>query len=135
MRLQLPSAPVIPVRLGRRGGVDNLDPNVLHYTRNSPYLATCLAMHMGAKRIGLIGVDFTDHHFFAATGRHSLAGEFEQINREYKRLAEECARRGIEVVNLSAESRLSAFPKVTPEHFAISSLSEKNQAERWAGRR
>ena len=135
MGLRLPSAPVIPVRLGRRGGVDNIDPDVLHYTRNSPYLATCLAMHMGARRIGLIGVDFTDHHFFASTGQHSLMGEFEQIDREYKRLGDECARRGIEVVNLSAESRLSAFPKVTPEQFAVSSLADREQVSHWVGRR
>nr|MBM1004221.1 hypothetical protein [Desulfofustis sp. PB-SRB1] len=59
-------------RLGKRGGTDFSDPSVLHYTRNSPYVALCLAIHMGASRIGLIGVDFTEDHFFGATGTHHL---------------------------------------------------------------
>jgi hypothetical protein len=59
--------------LGTHNGTDFSRADVLHYTQNSPYVATCLAIHMGAKRIGLIGVDFTDNHFFAKTGRHPLA--------------------------------------------------------------
>src|SRR5690348_12979379 len=43
---------VVHFRLGKRGGTDFADPSVLHYTRNSPYVAVCLAVHMGAKRIG-----------------------------------------------------------------------------------
>lgn len=109
---------VIRFRLGTRGGVNFDDPSVLHYTRNSPYLALCLAVHMGARRVGLIGVDFTDHHFFGQTGRHPLAAEFAQIDREYRRLADSCRRMGVAVVNLSAASRLTAFPKMSPEDFA-----------------
>ena len=61
---------IVRFQLGRRGGTDVSDAYSLPYTRNSPYVALCLALHMGAKRIGLIGVDFTEHHFFASTGRH-----------------------------------------------------------------
>ena len=114
---------VVRFRLGRKGGTDLSDPDSLPYTRNSPYPALCLAMHMGARRIGLIGVDFTDHHFFAPTGRHSLAGEFPQIDREYQQLFESCRRRGIEVFNLSRESRLTAFPMMAPEDFMKDALS------------
>ena len=56
---------------------------------------------MGARRIGFIGVDFTDHHFFAATGRHPLTRQLPQIDREYARLAEAGRARGVELVNLS----------------------------------
>jgi len=69
-------------------------------------------MYMGASRIGLIGVDFTDHHFFAPTGRHSLAGSLREIDAEYRKVAEVARSRGVEIANLSPESRLSAFPKV-----------------------
>ncbi len=63
--------PVARFGLGRYGGLPaEGDGEVLHYTQNSPYVAVCLASYMGAKRIGLIGVDFTEHHFFGATGRH-----------------------------------------------------------------
>lgn len=109
---------VVRIKLGTKGGVDFRDPSVLHYSTNSPYLALCLAVHMGAKRIGLIGVDFTDNHFYAPTGRHPLAPDLPQIEREYARLAESCRQLGVEVVNLSAGSRLNAFPKMSPQTFA-----------------
>ncbi|HUP03498.1 MAG TPA: glycosyltransferase [Bryobacteraceae bacterium] len=113
---------IVRFRLGRRGGTDWSDPAALPYTRNSPYVALCLALQMGARRIGLIGVDFTEHHFFGPTGRHSLAGEVAQINREYEALALACRQMGVEVCNLSAESRLTAFPKISPHDFARTSL-------------
>ncbi|HYK02935.1 MAG TPA: galactosyltransferase-related protein [Thermoanaerobaculia bacterium] len=106
---------IVRFRLGRRGGVELDDPNVLHYTRNSPYVALQLAMHMGAKRIGLIGVDYTDDHFFGKSGRHPLARELPQIDAEYKRLYAAAQRRGVEIFNLSAASRVTAFPKATIE--------------------
>jgi hypothetical protein len=123
LTLKLPHAPLVPVRLGRRGGTDDADPGTLHYTRNSPYMAVCLAMHMGAARIGLLGVDFTDHHFFGQTGRHPLVGEIRQIDAEYQRLVTECERRGIEFFNLSAESRLTSIPKLTQQQFTLRSLA------------
>lgn len=108
---------IVRFRLGQRAGVDLSHPDVLPYTRNSPYLALCLALHMGARRIGVIGVDFTEHHFFAPTGRHVLNGELSRIDEEYARLYERASLRGIEIFNLSAESRLTAFPKMSQEEF------------------
>ena len=102
---------VVPFRLGTRGGTHFNNPDVLHYTQNSPYVALCLAVHMGATRIGLIGVDFTDHHFFDRTGRHVLTPQLARIDKEYKNLAQALSQIGIEVVNLSPESRLTAFRK------------------------
>ncbi|MEO8383038.1 MAG: galactosyltransferase-related protein [Acidobacteriota bacterium] len=118
LKLDLPHQHVVPFRLGQRGGVAVSDPGALPYTRNSPYVAMALAMHMGARRIGVIGVDFTDHHFFAATGRHPLTRELTRIDAEYRRLYEECRRLGIEVFNLSGESRLTAFPRLSLEELA-----------------
>ncbi|MBP2302790.1 capsular polysaccharide synthesis protein [Azospirillum picis] len=108
---------VVRFRLGPHGGTDLSDPETLPHTRNSPYVALCLALHMGARRVGLVGVDFTDHHFFGATGRHPLARELAQIDREYAKLAAHWAPRGVEIVNLGAESRLTALPKCTLESF------------------
>ncbi len=126
---------IVRFQLGRRGGTELSDANSLPYTRNSPYVALCLALHMGAKRIGLIGIDFTDHHFFASTGRHSLAGEINQINNEYKALAHACRQLGVEVFNLSPDSLLTAFPKVSPEQFARSSLIPAAAADAMRGRK
>lgn len=117
---------VVKFDLGKEGGTDWSDPHVLHYTQNSPYVAMCLALHMGAKRIGLIGVDFTDHHFFAPTGTHSLAPQFQLIDQQYARLYEAIKGRGLEVFNLSSTSRLTAFPKISLEEFAALAHPESN---------
>ena len=117
-------------RLGHRGGTDFSDPDTLPHTRNSPYLALCLAIYMGGRRIGLIGVDFTDHHFFGPTGRHALAKEFPQIDREYGQLYESCTRQGIEIFNLSRESLLTGLPKTEPECF-----TRQAPDSRFAGRK
>ncbi len=116
--LQLSRAPLVRFQLGAYNGTE-LDgaAGVLHYTQNSPYVALCLAAHMGARRIGLIGVDFTDHHFFGRTGRHPLAQKLAQIDAEYQRLARAFQARGIEVFNLSPVSRLTAFRKATIDEF------------------
>ncbi len=105
---------VVRIRLGRYGGTEFDDPTVLHYTRDLPYLALCLAVHMGAVRIGLIGVDFTDHHFFDRIGRHALASQLRQINVEYEALNAAFRSRSDTDVNLSAESRVTAFPNLRP---------------------
>jgi SAM-dependent methyltransferase len=110
---------IVRFRLGQYGGTDLSDPEVLHYTRNSPYVAVGLAALMGARRIGLIGVDFADDHFFAATGRHPLAGSLEQINKEYTKLGAALNALGIEVWNLGSSSRLDAFPKASIKTFGV----------------
>ena len=43
---------LVRFRLGTYGGTDLAGGGVLHYTQNSPYVAVCLAVHMGAARIG-----------------------------------------------------------------------------------
>jgi Glycosyl transferase family 2/Capsular polysaccharide synthesis protein/N-terminal domain of galactosyltransferase len=103
--------------LGAYEGVDPCDSETLHYTQNSPYVAVCLAAHMGARRIGLLGVDFTDRHFFAQTGRHALASQLAVIDTQYRRLADALRSRGIELVNVSPVSRLTALPKTALREF------------------
>ncbi|MET3159981.1 glycosyltransferase family 9 protein [Bradyrhizobium diazoefficiens] len=117
---------IVRFNLGQQNGVSLDSPNALPYTRNSPYVAMCLAALMGAKRIGLIGVDFTDDHFFGRTGRHPLAGQFSAIDQQYRRLEEALRARGVAVVNLSSESRLTAFRKDD-----IAFLRGREPAEKW----
>jgi hypothetical protein len=119
---------IVRFRLGKFGGVGFADPTTLNYTRNSPYLALCLAVHLGARKIGLIGVDFTDHHFFAATGRHALSTGFAQIDREYRALYNACSERGVQLVNLSQQSRLSALPRTSPQEFARTAVASQPAA-------
>ncbi|MDH5360749.1 MAG: hypothetical protein OEX03_09305, partial [Gammaproteobacteria bacterium] len=103
--------------LGKRGGVNIDSDNSLPYTRNSPYVAVSLAAYMGAKRIGIIGLDFTPDHFFSNSGKHSLDRHVTKINLEYGRLTESLMQQGIEFVNLSQSSRISSIPKQSINEF------------------
>jgi glycosyltransferase involved in cell wall biosynthesis len=109
--LPVDASRLVRFRLGSYAGLKTPLPGTLHYTRNSPYVAVGLAILMGARRIGLIGVDFTDHHFFATDGPHPLAREIDRIDAEYGRLAEAAGAKGIELLNLSEVSRLASLPK------------------------
>lgn len=96
------------------------DPDALYLIGRpptSPFLALCLAAHMGAKAIGIVGVDFTNGHFFADDGPHKLSGGLRGIDRRFYALSSALLDRGVKVFNLSAESRLSAFPRLTPDEF------------------
>jgi spore maturation protein CgeB len=108
---------IVTFNLGTNGGTDLNEPNVLHFTQNSPYVALCLAVHTGATRIGLIGVDFTDNHFFAETGMHPLLSQLPVIDEQYKNLYQAIRARGVEVFNLSSSSRLTTFPKMSLDEF------------------
>lgn len=103
--------PVVRFRLGQYAGTDVGRGETLHYTQNSPYVAVMLAALMGARRIGLIGVDLSDGHFFGGRERHVLAPRLQEIDAQYGRLAAALAQRGIELVNLSAGSRLRSLPR------------------------
>jgi GT2 family glycosyltransferase len=116
--LGLPHPNVVNFRLGQKGGTDFSDPNVLHYSVITPYVALCLAMHMGARRIGMIGVDFTDNHFFGETGRHEWTPHLATIDEQFGNLQSALLKRGVSVFNLSRSSRVTAFPKMAIEVFA-----------------
>jgi hypothetical protein len=83
---------------------------------------------MGAKAIGLIGVDFTNDHFFAADGRHKLANGLAGIDRRFYELGSALLDRGVKVFNLSAESRLRAFPRVSVDDFLELQRSGRTRA-------
>ena len=119
------NAPVVQVQLGCHGGTDTAG-DMLPYTQNSPYVAVCLAAYMGAARIGLIGVDFTEHHFFAKTGRHPLSGRLQQIDREYGALAAALRGRGVELLNLSGISRLESLQRCRLEDFTGQQVANKS---------
>ncbi len=113
----------VKFKLGKRGGTNFDDSISLPYTRNSPYVALCLAIHTGASRIGLIGVDFTQDHFFSKTGKHSLSASLKSIDQEYRKLFKAAKDWGVDIVNLSNESKVTAFPKESFEEFYVHSDS------------
>lgn len=92
---------------------------VIDHFLNSPYVAVNLAYKMGAKHIGLIGVDFTDGHFYNPNdGPHPISPtpHLNRVNSSYQVLFDALAQRGVTFHNLSQQSRLQ-LPKITIEKF------------------
>lgn len=86
---------------------------------NSPYLAVGLAYKMGATNIGLIGVDFTEGHFYnSQDGFHPIikTNSLSKVDSAYSLLKSELLKRGTSLFNLSQTSRLT-LPKITIEEF------------------
>ena len=71
----------------------------------SPGTALGLALYMGATRIGLIGVDLTNH-----TG---LSGQIDSLNERFAMMCGVAAVYGARIFNLSPRSALAAFPHIT----------------------
>jgi len=79
----------------------------------SPYTGISLAAYMGARRIGLIGVDFTGHE---------LAEHMYEVNLDFRGLAEGCEAAGILLVNLSPGSLLEPLKKGDIKYLLYDSL-------------
>lgn len=99
-------------------GLD-LDPTGLRAGHNSGYQAINLAVHLGAKRILLLGYDMTlgtagESHWF---GEHpdGLISPYPQMREAFDTLVEPLAALGVEVLNCSRRTALTAFPCVALE--------------------
>jgi hypothetical protein len=108
---------LVQIKIGNRGNV-NLDKmDSVDHTLNSPYMAIVIAYQLGATKIGMVGVDFTPNHFFGDTGTHKLTRNLRTIDAEYDILGKELTKRGVKIANLSFESGISSWPKMTLETF------------------
>lgn len=96
---------VVTIPLGRYAGT-NLGEAPVDFTSNSPYIAVIIAAWMGAKNIGILGVDWTTNHFFQKTGDHPLMKKLPTIVKEYNQLAGALSNRGVGLYNLSPVSKL-----------------------------
>jgi hypothetical protein len=104
------------IKLGKRDGVNLDNYGFIDYTNNSPYMAAIIAYQMGARKIGLIGIDFTPHHFFGETGVHTLNRDLDNIIRQYSNLGKALIERGVKIANLSPDSMID-WPKMTLSEF------------------
>lgn len=118
VNIELKNSKLIIFKLGKRGGTSFKDDNSLDYTCNTPYVSINLAIYMGANKIGVIGVDFTDNHFYKKTGAHLLSRRLDTINKEFEILNIAARKHGVEIVNLSTESRITCFKKVSIKEFS-----------------
>jgi hypothetical protein len=105
------------LNLGKYGGVDLQNYGFIDYTTNSPYMAIIIAYQMGASKIAMVGVDFTQNHFFAETGTHIVNRQIDQTVTEYSELGKALIAKGVKIANLSTESMIESWPKMTLEEF------------------
>jgi hypothetical protein len=82
-------------------------------TGNSLYGALNLAVHLGVKRIALLGLDaYGDGHWYDP---EEFTGPMDHLPQLFDSSIPELVRRGIEVVNGSPESLVKSFTRMTPE--------------------
>ena len=86
--------------------VPNLDSDHLFVAITSTYTGAVLAAYMGAKRIGFLGVDFTNHELGSQENMY-------EVNLDYKGLATACHNTGVLLLNLSETSLLATVNKGT----------------------
>ena len=67
----------------------------------SPYVAASIAGLLGADPIGLIGVDFSDDHFFGATGPYPGIKNLPVVDTQFRRLGAVLTEAGGRIANLS----------------------------------
>lgn len=112
-RPAIADAEFLPMETGRNGL--NLEWPVVHGRITSGYVAVNIAVLLGANRIALIGFDYDgsgthwhqEYAWRASTGVHqwkTYADVFSTMNPQLNEL-------GIEVMNFSPDSSVSAFPK------------------------
>lgn len=95
----------------------SIDPRPTHLVSggNSGYQAIHLAVHLGAKRIVLLGFDMKDgpqrrrHWFGSHPGRLDSRGNFTAWLRAFEKLARVLDHKGIEVVNCTPDTALRCF--------------------------
>lgn len=107
----------VVINLGRANGTNLDNYGFIDYTTNSPYMACIIAYQMGARKIGLIGVDFTLNHFFGETGSHQIMRTINLVLEQYSNLGKALLEKGIRIANLSKESVIESWPKMTLEEF------------------
>lgn len=94
-------------------------PNGLHTGSNSGYQAINIAYLAGARRIVLVGYDlrFEKGRSHSHNGHPVDVGEerYHQYARNYSSMVPQLAKAGVEVINCSPKSKVTAFPIKTIE--------------------
>lgn len=91
----------------------------LHCAITSPFTGISLAAYLGAKRIGVVGVDFTNHELGSKTNLY-------EVNVDYGCMARACERAGILLLNLSPVSLLEPLQRGTLDDLTTLPLPGSN---------
>lgn len=97
-----------------------LEPTGLRAGRNSGYQAINLAVHLGAKRIILLGYDMRGGHWFGSHPDGS-GPPFAICLQRFATIVGPLAEAGVQVINCSRRTALVCFPRVPLEE-ALSGL-------------
>lgn len=111
---------IINFKLGKKGCANLDNPEIVDHFLNSPYAGANIAYKMGANNIGLIGVDFTEGHFYnLKDGKHSLdrMNYLVDIKRAYTMLKNKLKERNVQIYNLSKKSKIDVIPYMSIENF------------------
>lgn len=76
-----------PIEYHDRGNINLNTPNRLPKSWMSPFVAACVAYHMGAKEIFCYGVDLTTNH--------ALVGQIRAIQEDWRKLAYAMEKKGV----------------------------------------
>lgn len=111
---------IVNFELGAKGSSNLNNPKLVDHFLNSPYTAINVAYKLGAKNIAIIGVDFTDGHFYARKdGPHSLSrmNYITDLNWGYNHIREALKSNGVNLYNLSSQSKIDVIPYISIEDF------------------
>lgn len=103
----------------RNAGIDGWceDPTGLHTGQNSGYQCVNMALHLGATRILLLGIDMREieidgemkKHWFGDHPDKTYPDIYRQMTQHFKKAAPALVERGIEVINCTPGSALHCF--------------------------
>lgn len=97
----------------------SVNPEVIHTGSNSGYQAVNLAVHLGAKKICLIGFDMrvsssgADHWF--GQHPHKRIAPYGLFLEAFKTVPAQLEELGVEIINCTPRSALNVFPMATLE--------------------
>lgn len=126
LKLSLEGTRYSDVRPLKNTGIEGYDetPGCIRSGSNSGYQAVHLAAKLGARKIILVGYDFSeggarDHWFGRHHGDMDKHSRVDEWRRLFQGLTDELNRRGIEVVNASLSSTIKWLPMVSLESVMI----------------
>lgn len=114
---------IVKINLSNTQGA-SLDENSLGISYTSPFVACEIAYLLGAKHISLIGVDFTEDHFFAQTGKHALNNKLPKILEHFRELRDLLNKQGVLLDVLTENSALTQILPTTLNYQKINIPNE-----------
>lgn len=97
-----------------------LDPSAVRHGYNSGHQAVNVAVHLGAARVVLLGFDMWkgpdgNQNWFGAHPNHATPSPYPIFMQAFTEMVEPLKAAGVEVVNASRQTALTAFPRVALE--------------------